>query len=83
MHELFGHYFLAELIKILRLNGLRMRFIYNVKHSYAIRLKFEEKFLGSLTKLVLEVKGSIYFRIKENVLLYCRKFLAFVGVVII
>ena len=53
-----------------------MRIIYNVKHRYAIRLKFEEKFLSSLTRLVLELKGSIYSTIKENLLLYC-KFSAF------
>ena len=61
---------------------IRMRIIYNVKHRYAIRLKFEEKFLSSLTRLVLELKGSMYSTIKENLLLYC-KLSAFVGVVII
>ena len=60
-----------------------MRVIYNAKHRYAIRLKFGDKFLTSLTKLVLEVKASIRSTIKENLLLYSRKFLPFVVLVII
>ena len=60
-----------------------MRVIYNIKYRYAIRLKFGNEFLTSLTKLVLEAKGSICSTIKGNQLLYCRKFLAFVVVVII
>ena len=60
-----------------------MRVIYYLKHRYAIRLKFEDKFLTSLAKLILEVKASICSTIKENLLSYCRKFSAFVVVVII
>ena len=60
-----------------------MRAMYFIKHRYAIRLKFEDKFLTSLTKLVLEVKASICSTIKENLLLYCPKFSAFVVIVII
>ena len=60
-----------------------MRIIYNVKHRCAIRLKFGDIFLTSLTQLVLRVKASICSTIKENLLLYCRKFSAFVVTVII
>ena len=59
-----------------------MRMFYNVKHRYAVRLKFGDKFLTSLTMLVLQVKASIYSAVKEIVLLYCRKFSAFVEDVI-
>ena len=60
-----------------------MRIIYNVRHRYAIRLKFGDKFLTFLTKLVLEGKTSISSTIKENLLLYCRNFSEFLVVVII
>ena len=60
-----------------------MRVIHNVKHCYAIPLKFGGKFLTSLTQLVLDAKVSICSTIKENLLLYCRKFFGFVVVVII
>ena len=55
----------------------------NLKHRYAIRLKFEDKLLTSLTELTLEAKASIYYKIKENLTLYFRKFLAFVVLVMI
>ena len=58
-----------------------MRVMYNMKHHYTIHLKFGGKFLTSPIKLVLEVKASIYSTIKEKLLLYCRKFLAFFAVV--
>ena len=51
-----------------------IRIVYNVKYRYAIRLKFGDKFLTSLTYLVLQVKASICPTIKENLLLYCRSF---------
>ena len=44
------------------------------KTRYAIRLKFEDKFLTSLTKLVLQVKASICSTVKENLLLYVASF---------
>ena len=63
--------------------SIRMWIIYNVKHCYVIRLKFGDKFLTFLTKLALEGKASICSKTKENIVLYCRKFSAFVVVVII
>ena len=60
-----------------------MKLIYNARYCYAIRLKFGEKFLTFLNKLVLEGKTRICPTIEENLLLYCRKFSAFVVVVII
>ena len=36
-----------------------MRVMYIVKHGYAICLKFGDKFLTSLTKLVLKPKANI------------------------
>ena len=57
--------------------------MYNAKHRYGIRLKFGDKSLTSLTKSVLKAKASTYFTIKENLLLYYRKFPTFVVVVII
>ena len=63
--------------------SIRMKIIYNVRHCYAIRLKFGDKFLTFLIKLVLKRKPSICSTIRENLLLYCRKLSAFVVVVII
>ena len=60
-----------------------MRIIYNARHRYALRLKCGDKFLTFLTKLVLQGKAGIGSTIKENLLLYCRKFSAFVVIVII
>ena len=42
-----------------------MRVIYNVKHHCVIHLKFGDKFLTSLTKLVLKAKVSICSSIKK------------------
>ena len=45
---------------------IRMRIICNVKHRYEIRLKFGDKSLTSLTKLLLEAKASIYNQEKST-----------------
>ena len=60
-----------------------MKIIYNATLCYANRLKSGNKFLTSLTKLVLKAKASICSTSKENLLLSCRKFSAFVIAVII
>ena len=60
-----------------------MRIFSNVKYCYVINLKFGVKFLTSLTKLVLGAKATTCSTIKENLLLYCRQFSAFVVVDII
>ena len=57
---------------------IRMRMFNNVKHFDVIYLKFRDRFFTTLTMLDLESKA-----IKENLLLYCRKFSAFVFAVII
>ena len=62
---------------------IRMTIIFNLKQRYSIHLKFEDKFLTSLTKLLLEAKASIGSAIKENVLLYCLKISSFIVIVII
>ena len=46
---LFVHYILTELIKFMNLS-IRIRIIYNVRHGYAIRLKFGGKLVTFLTK---------------------------------
>ena len=58
--------------------SIQMITIYNVKHLYEICLRSEDKFLTSLTKLVLDANISICSPIKENLLFYYRKFSTFV-----
>ena len=62
---------------------MRMTISNNVKYSYAICLKFKDRFFNSLTMLALQAKASICSTIKENLSLHCRKFSAFVISVII
>ena len=63
--------------------SIQMKTFYNVGHCYAIRLKLGDKFLTFLIKLVFKGEASICSTIKENLLLYCRKFSAFIVVVTI
>ena len=60
-----------------------MRIMCNTKHRHAVGLKFDDKFLTSLSKLVLKAKVNICSTIKENLLLYCRKFSAIAVVIIV
>ena len=85
MPKLFEHYFWQKLLKFSDKMDLsiRIRIIYNVRRGYAIRLKSGEKLLTFLTKQMLEGKASICSTIKENLLLYCRKFSALAVIVII
>ena len=50
--------------------SIRMRVVYDVKHRYAIHLKFGDKSLTSLTKLELETKASLCSTVKESLILY-------------
>ena len=58
-----------------------MRTIYKVKHGYASRWKFGEKFLNPLTKLVFVAKASICSTIKDLNLNF-RTFSPFVNIIL-
>ena len=72
MQKPFEHDFLQNSLKFYKKMDLsiRMRIIYNAKHRDAAPLKFGDKILTSLTKLVLEAKASVCSMIKEKLLLY-------------
>ena len=59
-----------------------MRMFINVKHRHAICLKFGDRIFTFPTMLGLESKGNICSAIKENLILYCRKFSEFVVAVV-
>ena len=59
-----------------------MKIFNNVKNRHAICFKFGDRCFISLTMLRPEVKASICSAIKENIILYCRNFSAFVVAVI-
>ena len=84
MHKLHEHKLWQNLLKFYDKMDLsiRMKIINNVRHRYAIRLEFGEKFLTFLTTLVLEGEASVCSTTKENLLSHCRKFSVFVVVVI-
>ena len=84
MYELLEYYFWWNFFEFIDKMDLtiHMRIYNNVKRRHAICLKLGYRFFASLTMLVLEAKANIGSAIKENLILYCRKFSAFVVTII-
>ena len=61
---------------------IQMKIFNNVNNLHSVCLEFRDGFFTSLTMLGCEAKASIRSAIKENLILYCRKFSAFVVAVI-
>ena len=66
VQKLFEHYFWQNGLKLYNKIDLsiRMKILYSVKNRYAFRLKFGDKLLTSVPRLVLPVKISICSIIK-------------------
>ena len=62
---------------------IRIKISNNVKYGYAICLKFGRIFVAFLNMLGPQGNTSICTTIKKNLLLYFRKFSAFIVIVII
>ena len=61
---------------------IQMKIFNNVKHRHTICLKLGDIFFTFLAMLGCEAKASTGLAINENLILYCRKFSAFVVAVI-
>ena len=71
MQKLFEHDFGRTDYKFTINLPIQIRIIYNVKIRHAIHLKFGDKFLIFLAKLLLKSKANMCSMIKENLLWYC------------
>ena len=62
--------------------AIKMRIFNDAEHRHAICSKFWDRYFTSITMLEPEAKASICSAIKENLILFCQKSLAFVVAVI-